>query len=68
MLHIDPHKRLRASEVLKHPWIAKRDQLPHMRLTLQDANAVKVLHNFPVVIGPFPFCMFLTSGFLAHLL
>ncbi|XP_052808767.1 ribosomal protein S6 kinase alpha-1-like isoform X2 [Mya arenaria] len=41
MLHIDPHKRLRAGEVLKHPWIAKRDQLPHMRLTLQDANAVK---------------------------
>ncbi|KAH3739391.1 ribosomal protein S6 kinase alpha-1-like isoform X2 [Dreissena polymorpha] len=41
MLHIDPHKRLTAPEVLKHNWVANRDQLPHMRLTLQDPHAVK---------------------------
>lgn len=48
MLHIDPHKRLTAGEVLKHPWVAMRDNLPHMRLTLQDAQAVKVTcgHTF----------------------
>ena len=42
MLHVDPHKRLTASDVLNHPWIAQRDNLPHMRLTLQDPSAVKV--------------------------
>ncbi|XP_060572640.1 ribosomal protein S6 kinase alpha-1-like isoform X2 [Ruditapes philippinarum] len=41
MLHVDPHKRLAAGDVLKHPWVAMRDNLPHMRLTLQDASAVK---------------------------
>ena len=45
MLHIDPHKRLAAGEVLKHPWVAMRDNLPHMRLTLQDAQVVKVTYN-----------------------
>ena len=43
MLHVDPHKRLTASDVLNHPWIAQRDNLPHMRLTLQDPTAVKVI-------------------------
>lgn len=41
MLHVDPHKRLTAGDVLKHPWVAMRDNLPHMRLTLQDPQAVK---------------------------
>lgn len=41
MLHVDPHKRLTASDVLNHPWIAQRDNLPHMRLTLQNPAEVK---------------------------
>ncbi|CAG5120317.1 unnamed protein product [Candidula unifasciata] len=41
MLHIDPHNRLTATQVLNHPWIAQRDSLPHLRLTLQDAQLVK---------------------------
>ncbi|KAG1714899.1 Ribosomal protein S6 kinase alpha-1 [Nymphon striatum] len=41
MLHIDPHQRLTASQVLKHPWIQKRDNLPCNVLTSLDANIVK---------------------------
>lgn len=42
MLHIDPHRRLNATQVLNHSWIAQRESLPHLRLTLQDAQLVKV--------------------------
>ncbi|GFO28242.1 ribosomal protein s6 kinase [Plakobranchus ocellatus] len=41
MLHIDPQRRLSATEVLNHTWISQRDSLPHLRLTLQDAQLVK---------------------------
>ncbi|XP_005094788.1 ribosomal protein S6 kinase 2 beta [Aplysia californica] len=41
MLHIDPHSRLTATQVLNHQWISQRDLLPHLRLTLQDAQLVK---------------------------
>jgi p90 ribosomal S6 kinase len=41
MLHIDPHSRLTATQVLNHPWISQRDTLPHLHLTLQDAQLVK---------------------------
>ncbi|XP_008302042.1 ribosomal protein S6 kinase alpha-2-like, partial [Stegastes partitus] len=27
MLHVDPHQRLTAPQVLRHPWIVERDQL-----------------------------------------
>ncbi|XP_072450860.1 ribosomal protein S6 kinase alpha-6 isoform X2 [Chiloscyllium punctatum] len=37
MLHVDPHQRFTAEQVLKHPWIACRDQLPHFQLNRQDA-------------------------------
>ncbi|XP_069469022.1 ribosomal protein S6 kinase alpha-6 [Ambystoma mexicanum] len=37
MLHVDPHQRYTAEQVLKHTWIACRDQLPHYQLTRQDA-------------------------------
>ena len=43
---MDPHKRLTASDVLNHPWIAQRDNLPHMRLTLQNPAEVKVLSMY----------------------
>ncbi|XP_017330161.1 ribosomal protein S6 kinase alpha-6 isoform X3 [Ictalurus punctatus] len=37
MLHVDPHQRYSAEQVLKHSWIACRDQLPHFQLTRHDA-------------------------------
>ncbi|KAM6253327.1 ribosomal protein S6 kinase alpha-6 isoform 5-T6 [Porphyrio hochstetteri] len=37
MLHVDPHQRYTAEQVLKHSWIACRDQLPHYQLNRQDA-------------------------------
>ncbi|XP_064618129.1 ribosomal protein S6 kinase alpha-3-like isoform X2 [Liolophura sinensis] len=41
MLHIDPHKRLSGDQVLRHPWVANREHLPHHKLTLHDATLVK---------------------------
>nr|XP_033811120.1 ribosomal protein S6 kinase alpha-1 isoform X2 [Geotrypetes seraphini] len=41
MLHIDPHRRLTASQVLKHQWVTQRDQLPRSQLSHQDANLIK---------------------------
>ncbi|XP_074850186.1 ribosomal protein S6 kinase alpha-3 isoform X3 [Carettochelys insculpta] len=37
MLHVDPHQRLTAAQVLKHPWIVDCDQLPQYQLNRQDA-------------------------------
>ncbi|XP_054829292.1 ribosomal protein S6 kinase alpha-3 isoform X1 [Eublepharis macularius] len=37
MLHVDPHQRLTAAQVLKHPWIVHCDQLPQFQLNRQDA-------------------------------
>nr|XP_033802484.1 ribosomal protein S6 kinase alpha-6 isoform X6 [Geotrypetes seraphini] len=37
MLHVDPHQRYTAKQVLKHSWIACRDQLPHYQLNRHDA-------------------------------
>uniref|UniRef100_A0A8C1E7A8 Ribosomal protein S6 kinase n=1 Tax=Cyprinus carpio carpio TaxID=630221 RepID=A0A8C1E7A8_CYPCA len=41
MLHVDPHQRLTANQVLKHPWIIQRDKLPNSQLQHQDAKLVK---------------------------
>ncbi|XP_029427788.1 ribosomal protein S6 kinase alpha-1 isoform X2 [Rhinatrema bivittatum] len=41
MLHIDPHRRLTASQVLKHSWITQRDRLPQSQLIHQDAHLIK---------------------------
>lgn len=43
MLHVDPGSRLSATQVLNHPWVAQREALPQFRLTLQDAQLVKVM-------------------------
>ncbi|XP_044869089.1 ribosomal protein S6 kinase alpha-3 isoform X2 [Mauremys mutica] len=37
MLHVDPHQRLTAAQVLRHPWIVDSDQLPQYQLNRQDA-------------------------------
>ncbi|XP_019384734.1 PREDICTED: ribosomal protein S6 kinase alpha-3 isoform X3 [Crocodylus porosus] len=37
MLHVDPHQRLTAAQVLRHPWIVHCDQLPQYQLNRQDA-------------------------------
>uniref|UniRef100_A0A8C4HSL9 non-specific serine/threonine protein kinase n=1 Tax=Dicentrarchus labrax TaxID=13489 RepID=A0A8C4HSL9_DICLA len=37
MLHVDPHQRYTAEQVLKHSWITCRDTLPHFQLTRHDA-------------------------------
>ncbi|XP_028293936.1 ribosomal protein S6 kinase alpha-2 [Gouania willdenowi] len=41
MLHVDPHQRLTAPQILRHPWIADREQLSNKSLTRQDALTVK---------------------------
>ncbi|XP_039601488.1 ribosomal protein S6 kinase alpha-3 isoform X1 [Polypterus senegalus] len=37
MLHVDPHQRLTAALVLRHPWIVHKDQLPQYQLNRPDA-------------------------------
>ncbi|XP_037550127.1 ribosomal protein S6 kinase alpha-3 isoform X2 [Nematolebias whitei] len=37
MLHVDPHRRLTAGQVLRHPWVTRRDQLPKYTLNRQEA-------------------------------
>ncbi|XP_069008506.1 ribosomal protein S6 kinase alpha-1 isoform X1 [Embiotoca jacksoni] len=41
MLHVDPHQRLTAKQVLKHSWIVQRDKLPSSQLPHQDPKLVK---------------------------
>ncbi|KAM9861247.1 ribosomal protein S6 kinase alpha-2 [Aulostomus maculatus] len=41
MLHVDPHQRLTAPQVLRHPWIVERDQLSDTVLSRQDPLIVK---------------------------
>lgn len=41
MLHVDPHQRLTAPQVLRHAWIVERDQLSDKALSRLDAVRVK---------------------------
>ncbi|KAJ7342192.1 hypothetical protein JRQ81_009631 [Phrynocephalus forsythii] len=41
MLHVDPHQRLTAAQVLRHPWIINRDYLSQNQLSRQDVHLVK---------------------------
>lgn len=53
MLHVDPHQRLTAKQVLKHPWIVRRDKLPNSQLPHQDPKLVKVTElNIYIYFSP----------------
>ncbi|XP_013918452.1 PREDICTED: ribosomal protein S6 kinase alpha-1 [Thamnophis sirtalis] len=41
MLHVDPHQRLTAKQVLQHPWITQKDKLPQSQLSHQNVQLVK---------------------------
>ncbi|XP_042336312.1 ribosomal protein S6 kinase alpha-2 isoform X4 [Sceloporus undulatus] len=41
MLHVDPHQRLTAAQVLRHPWIINREYLSQNQLIRQDVHLVK---------------------------
>ncbi|KAK6489845.1 ribosomal protein S6 kinase alpha-2 isoform X2 [Huso huso] len=41
MLHVDPHQRLTAPQVLRHPWIVSREYLSQSQLIRQDVQLVK---------------------------
>ncbi|XP_071997376.1 ribosomal protein S6 kinase alpha-2 [Engystomops pustulosus] len=41
MLHLDPHQRLTASQVLQHPWIVNREYLSQDQLSRHDFHAAK---------------------------
>uniref|UniRef100_A0AAV2LS08 Ribosomal protein S6 kinase n=1 Tax=Knipowitschia caucasica TaxID=637954 RepID=A0AAV2LS08_KNICA len=41
MLHVDPHQRLTAPQILRHAWIVEREKLSDRALTRQDALRVK---------------------------
>uniref|UniRef100_G3VW05 Ribosomal protein S6 kinase n=1 Tax=Sarcophilus harrisii TaxID=9305 RepID=G3VW05_SARHA len=47
MLHVDPHQRLTAVQVLRHPWIVNRDYLSQNQLSRQDVHLVKSQVPFP---------------------
>lgn len=49
MLHVDPHQRLTAPLVLRHPWIVNQEQLSLSQLTRQDVHLVKVTIRVYVV-------------------
>ena len=53
MLHVDPHARVTLQQVLNHPWIANINTLPQLRLTLQDAQLVKVRTTLPFLLSEF---------------
>ncbi|XP_053238359.1 ribosomal protein S6 kinase alpha-2 isoform X2 [Podarcis raffonei] len=41
MLHVDPHQRLTAALVLRHPWIVNGEYLSQNQLSRQDVHLVK---------------------------
>ncbi|RXN27612.1 ribosomal S6 kinase alpha-2 [Labeo rohita] len=51
MLHVDPHQRLTAPLVLRHPWIVNRDQLSQSQLIRQDVQLVKILDSSTLSFG-----------------
>uniref|UniRef100_T1JP71 Protein kinase domain-containing protein n=1 Tax=Strigamia maritima TaxID=126957 RepID=T1JP71_STRMM len=66
MLHVDPHQRITASQILVHPWIANKNQLPTKALsfTSQDPHQIKgamaatyrAINNYPAAPNLEPVC------------
>uniref|UniRef100_A0A8C7CMZ2 Ribosomal protein S6 kinase n=2 Tax=Oncorhynchus kisutch TaxID=8019 RepID=A0A8C7CMZ2_ONCKI len=54
MLHVDPHQRLTAGQVLCHPWVTHRDHLPkHSKCPSAMAATYSALNrNVPPVLDP----------------
>lgn len=54
LLHIDPHQRPTACQVLLSPWIMNRDKLPTHQIQLQESYKIKVVqiiaHVFILVL------------------
>lgn len=42
MLNLDPRKRISSSNILKHPWLTNSENLPDIKLAIQDGENVKV--------------------------
>lgn len=42
MLHVEPHRRPTAYQILNHPWIMRRENLPTNRIHLPEPNLIKV--------------------------
>ncbi|XP_065225876.1 ribosomal protein S6 kinase 2 beta isoform X3 [Planococcus citri] len=41
MLHVEPRRRPTTSQILQHPWITRRDNLPTNRIHLPEPNLIK---------------------------
>lgn len=41
MLHVEPHRRPTATQILQHPWITHKDHLPTNRIHLPELNVIK---------------------------
>lgn len=61
MLHVDPHQRLTAKQVLQHLWITQKDSLPQSQLSHQDVQLVKV-HVVGLCLG----CDAVSCALLLH--
>lgn len=49
LLHIDPHQRPTACQVLLSPWIMNRDKLPTHQIQLQESYKIKVIQMIAYV-------------------
>lgn len=64
MLHVDPHQRLTAPLVLRHPWIVNQEQLSLSQLTRQDVNLVKVIKKKIIYLLTFGTCTIMSFAVL----
>lgn len=42
MLHVEPRRRPTTSQIMQHPWITRRDNLPTNRIHLPEPNLIRV--------------------------
>jgi len=60
LLHIDPHQRPTACQVLLSPWIMNRDKLPTHQIQLQESYKIKVIQ---IIAHVFVFIKIFDFGF-----